>query len=341
MAIIAKFISYDGGIAYTENAVKLKKPESGVNRSIDFSDIISVRMKMPRGDQDGAINIQVAGERSSNDNTLYFEDYDADEAVRFRDSLQAAIDRFANEPKSLQVQTPPENKRQSKRSAAFVNDPKPRKRARFHWWYALIAVLIIGFIAFPTGKKADKEQPANDQTPVVQQVTGGGAVVDVAAPIAPENDTSIPSDYKSALARADSYNTTMHMSKARLYDQLTSEYGDQFSPEAAQYAVDNVVADWNANALASAESYSETMHMSKARIYDQLTSDYGEQFTPDEAQYAIDNIVADWNANALATAKSYLDSMNMSPEDIRDQLTSEYGEKFTQEEADYAIANLG
>ncbi len=56
----------------------------------------------------------------------------------------------------------------------------------------------------------------------------------------------------------------MHMSKAAIYDQLVSEYGEQFSEEAAQYAIDNLVADWNANALAKAEDYAKTMQMSKA-----------------------------------------------------------------------------
>lgn len=82
----------------------------------------------------------------------------------------------------------------------------------------------------------------------------------------------------------------MHMSKAGIYDQLTFEYGEQFSAEAAQYAIDNVTADWNANALEKAKSYQEDMSMSPNAIYDQLISEYGEQFTPEEAQYAIDNL---------------------------------------------------
>ena len=150
----------------------------------------------------------------------------------------------------------------------------------------------------------------------------------------------IPIEYKNALRKAEIYNETMPMSKQGLYDQLTSEYGEKFSPEAAQYAVDNVKADWNANALAKAKDYSEQMHMSKAGIYNQLISENGEKFTAEEAQYAVDNVDADWNANALEKAKSYQDSMAMSPDAIRDQLTSEHGEKFTAEEADYAIQNL-
>lgn len=153
-------------------------------------------------------------------------------------------------------------------------------------------------------------------------------------------DDSIPSEYKSALNKANAYSESMHMSKTGIYDQLTSEYGEQFSEEAAQYAVDNMSADWNANALEKAKEYSESMYMSKAGIYDQLISEYGEQFTQEEAQYAVDHVEADWNANALKKAKEYRDTMDMSPEAIRDQLSSENGEQFTQEEADYAIANL-
>lgn len=33
----------------------------------------------------------------------------------------------------------------------------------------------------------------------------------------------------------------MHMSKYALYDQLTSEYGEKFTQQDAQYAIDNLV----------------------------------------------------------------------------------------------------
>ena len=82
----------------------------------------------------------------------------------------------------------------------------------------------------------------------------------------------------------------MHMSKAGVFDQLTSEYGGQFPEDAAQYAIDNVDADWKVNALESAKTYQESMSMSKEAIRDQLTSDYGGQFTQEEADYAIENL---------------------------------------------------
>ena len=82
----------------------------------------------------------------------------------------------------------------------------------------------------------------------------------------------------------------MHMSKMGVYDQLISEYGEQFTPEEAQYAVDHISCDWSANALAKAKDYQDMMSMSPSNIYDQLTSDYGERFTPEEAQFAVDHL---------------------------------------------------
>lgn len=103
-------------------------------------------------------------------------------------------------------------------------------------------------------------------------------------------EDNIPTEYKSALLQANSYANTMHMSKQGLYDQLVSEYGGQFTPEAAQYGVDNVETDWNENALIKAKTYQDTMHQSPAAIYDQLVSAYGEKFTKAEADYAIQNL---------------------------------------------------
>lgn len=82
----------------------------------------------------------------------------------------------------------------------------------------------------------------------------------------------------------------MNMSKQSIYEQLTSEYGEKFSAEAAQYAIDNLQVDYKQNALKKAQSYQESMSMSQRAIYDQLVSEYGEKFTAEEAQYAIDNL---------------------------------------------------
>ena len=188
----------------------------------------------------------------------------------------------------------------------------------------------------PAEETSDQQQEGTDN----ESAGNEEAENEVIQEEAPAEEESIPTEFKNALKKATQYSSIMHMSKQGIYDQLTSEYGEGFPEDAAQYAIDNIDADWEANALAKAKEYSDTMHMSKRGIYDQLVSEYGEKFTEDEAQYAVDNVEADWEANALAKAKEYQENMSMSNSAIYDQLVSEYGEKFTEEEAQYAVDNL-
>jgi len=44
----------------------------------------------------------------------------------------------------------------------------------------------------------------------------------------------------NALAKAKSYQQTMSMSKSAIYDQLISQYGEKFTEEQAQYAIDHL-----------------------------------------------------------------------------------------------------
>lgn len=99
-----------------------------------------------------------------------------------------------------------------------------------------------------------------------------------------------PAGGNEALQKARDYSDLFHMSKAALYEQLTSEYGEGYSSEVAQYAIDHLNADYNYNALMKARSYRDDMGLSTDEIYEQLVSEYGEQFTPSQAQYAIDNM---------------------------------------------------
>ena len=101
---------------------------------------------------------------------------------------------------------------------------------------------------------------------------------------------NVKADWKeNALKTAKTYEDRS-MSKAAMYDTLTSEYEDMFTEEEAQYAVDNIEVDWKENALEDAKFYHQYMSMSPGEIYDQLTSEYGGKYTPEEAQYAIDNL---------------------------------------------------
>ena len=97
-------------------------------------------------------------------------------------------------------------------------------------------------------------------------------------------------EYSVALKKAQEYLQFMPFSKQGLFDQLTSDYGEKFPADAAQYAVDHVTTDWNKNALRAAITYRNEMHMSSRGIYDQLISSYGDQYTEVQAKYAIDHL---------------------------------------------------
>lgn len=135
--------------------------------------------------------------------------------------------------------------------------------------------------AEPSDEPSDLSEPTQEVTAEEEQ-----PAEEPEQPAEPD----VPAEYTSALTKAELYSDTLSMSKAGIYDQLTAEYGEQFSEEAAQYAVDNVKADWNANALEKAKTYQESMSMSPAAIHDQLTSEFGEKFTVAEADYAIENL---------------------------------------------------
>ena len=157
-------------------------------------------------------------------------------------------------------------------------------------WFWIIAIIIV--IGATGGSSTDDSKEINSGNIESEQEVSQNNSENTTAENKSENkvEDNIPTEYKSALRKAKLYADTMNMSKAGLYDQLTSEYGEKFTVEAAQYAIDNITVDWKENALKKAKSYQETMSMSPAAIYDQLISEYGEKFTAEEAQYAIDNL---------------------------------------------------
>ena len=157
-------------------------------------------------------------------------------------------------------------------------------------WFWIIAIIIV--IGATGGSGTDDSKEINSGNIESEQEVSQNNSENTTAENKSENkvEDNIPTEYKSALRKAKLYADTMNMSKAGIYDQLTSEYGEKFTVEAAQYAIDNITVDWRENALKKAKLYQETMSMSPAAIYDQLTSEYGEKFTAEEAQYAIDTL---------------------------------------------------
>lgn len=157
--------------------------------------------------------------------------------------------------------------------------------------FTSILLAVTGALAFGTAAAEEASAGYEGNSTVSEAPVAPVPEASVPAPAAPEESADdVPTEYKSALKQAQTYSDVMNLSKAGLYDQLVSEYGGKFSPEAAQYAIDNVNADFMANALKQGQSYQDTMALSPEAVRDQLASEYGGKFTPEEADYAVQNL---------------------------------------------------
>jgi Host cell surface-exposed lipoprotein. len=144
-------------------------------------------------------------------------------------------------------------------------------------------------------KKSNKSNksvtPVKERTDQsVENTTAESTDSDSTSPTSYIPQPSVPHEYTLALEAAESYASSLSMSKQGIYEQLISEYGEGFSAAAAQYAINNMYGNWNNNALESAKIYQEDLGMSPEEIRDQLTSEYGDSFSSDEADYAVSNL---------------------------------------------------
>lgn len=149
----------------------------------------------------------------------------------------------------------------------------------------MLAVIILVVLINALSGDKDNATPVNSSEPT----TSNDGAQKKESP-APAKKPDVPAEYRSALDKATIYANTMDMSKKAVYDQLVSSAGEKFSKKAADYAMEHVTADWNANALAKAKTYQETMSMSPSAIRDQLTSSAGEKFTESQAEYAVNHL---------------------------------------------------
>lgn len=98
---------------------------------------------------------------------------------------------------------------------------KPFYKKVLFWIIAII--IIIG----ASGGNGDESSNSVESNPKVSQTQ-----------TAEKADDNVSVEFSNALKKAKSYSDMMHMSKAGIYDQLTSEYGEGFEADAAQYAID-------------------------------------------------------------------------------------------------------
>ncbi len=96
---------------------------------------------------------------------------------------------------------------------------------------------------------------------------------------------------EQAVREAKSYLEFSSFSRAGMIEQLSSEYGSQFTKEQAEYAVSylesNGMVDWYEQAVKEGQSYLNVMSYSRSGLIEQLSSEYGSKFTVDQAEYAV------------------------------------------------------
>lgn len=147
----------------------------------------------------------------------------------------------------------------------------------------IIAIFTLIAVISQSGNNDNQTETADATTTYIQQN-------DETSKKTEKTSATVSREFTNALKQAKSYSDNLHMSKKAIYHQLTSEYGGKFPADAAQYAIDNLQADYKYNALQQAKSYQNNLNMSKQAVYDQLVSEYGGKFTAEEAQYAVDNL---------------------------------------------------
>lgn len=136
----------------------------------------------------------------------------------------------------------------------------------------------------------------------------------------------------NALSKALDYLSYTPFSRSGLIKQL--EY-EEYSSEAATYAVDNCGANWKEQALNKAIEYLGYSAFSYSGLIKQL--EY-EGFTKKQAKFGAKNCDADWKEQAAQKAQEYMDYSSFSRSGLIDQLKYE---GFTQEQAEYGASAVG
>ena len=150
----------------------------------------------------------------------------------------------------------------------------------------VVAVLVVFYIiGVLTG---GAKQPTNETTEPTTAASVTETTDSVKDTTEAEQTTEAPTEadtatlgQKNALSKAESYLRYTSFSEPGLRDQL--EY-EGFSSDEIDYAMENIVVDWNEQAAAKAESYLKYSSFSREGLADQL--EY-EGFTAEQIEYAL------------------------------------------------------
>ena len=110
-------------------------------------------------------------------------------------------------------------------------------------------------------------------------------------PAAPAAPVMSAAEQQAVTAAPGYLNLGSGFSAESLLKQLTSSYGDGFAQSDAQFAINYLQPDWDAQAVLAAKGYlSLDTGFSRSSLIQQLTSSYGDGFTEAQAEYAASKV---------------------------------------------------
>lgn len=226
----------------------------------------------------------------------------------------------------------------TKKNRVFASDNKVEKNSQKNsgktklFAIGTMVVVVAGAVGFSLADTTEVEDSLNDEISDFMDDNSERF-----------ESLNVSHDRNGALIYAEERLETQHFSESELLEDLTSEYGEVYSQNAAEYAVENVDVDWNEEALEAAESYVEHSHFSYDGLHHQLTAESADNYTDEQARYAVDNVDADWYAEAVEAAEAYwnLDTIEMDAERLRNLLTDDNVGRYTDDQVDRAMEELG
>ena len=183
-------------------------------------------------------------------------------------------------------------------SAMPPQTPKGQKRkswpARHKVLTGLIAsgaLVVIGAAASASNKPSttasDTGAAGSSASASASSAAASSAPSTAAAPSSPSMTTA----QQQAVEAAQGYlSMGSGFSEQGLIKQLTSSAGNGFTEAQAEYAVNHLHPDWDAQAVDAAKGYMQIGGFSQATLIQQLTSSYGSGFTEAQAEYAASQV---------------------------------------------------
>jgi hypothetical protein len=149
----------------------------------------------------------------------------------------------------------------------------------------LLAIVLAAVGTAMSGRGPTSTEPYANSAVDPQPQTSASSDTRPTASTQSAPDAGLTTAQRNAARSAQSYVNMSGFSRRGLIDQLSSEYGNQFSIEDATVAVDSLNIDWNEQAARSAAAYLKMSGFSCRGLIEQLSSEHGNKYTVEQATY--------------------------------------------------------